>query len=186
MNTPTEIRIPQSRKKLAVLILAALAFVLLGVWLVMMDDAAIRARAGLNNPLLVHSVGWISIAFFGAGLFLAAKKLLANAPGVTLGQNGLRIGASAIDFGLVPWTDISGFSRYTTSGQHFLVIELHEPLRYANTGNALRRRLNHANLNMCGSPISIPVHTLQVSMDELEDMCRTLHMAFGKNGESVI
>lgn len=181
MNTgTTEIHIPQSRKRIALLMLAALAFVALGLWLVMTDDSAIRARAGLNSPLLVHGAGWASIAFFGTGLLVAVKKLVANEPGVTLGQNGLRIGVTAIDFGLVPWTEISGFSRYTISGQHFLVIELHEPLRYANTGNALRRRINHANLKMCGSPVSIPVHTLQVSMDELEDMCRTLHLAFGQ------
>jgi hypothetical protein len=55
-----------SKTKLLLLITGALIFVALGIWMYQLDSAWIEAQRRFNSPALVHSIGIVSIVFFGA------------------------------------------------------------------------------------------------------------------------
>lgn len=180
----SERSIALSKGKIIGLLVAGLAFVVLGVLLVMRDPAEIASGGRFNNPTLVHSAGWLSIAFFGLCSAFALRKLFDQKPGLQLSAAGLQDNASGIAAGLIPWRDIAAIVPYQISGQRMLVIRLHEPEPYIERGSAFRRKLNRANFKLCGSPVSISTNALQIGYEELQRLLQQYLQAYGETGRT--
>jgi hypothetical protein len=156
-----------SKLKLGLLLLGAIGFVALGMWMFTLDDAEILAQRRFNSPAFVHGTGVVAAAFFGLCGVALVSKLFDVKPGLVLSDAGLVDNASGIAVGFIPWSDVSGVGIYEIQKQRMLVIQLENADKYIERGNALRRILNRANTQLCGSPVVIPASALRIGFDEL-------------------
>ncbi|HRQ63987.1 MAG TPA: STM3941 family protein [Xanthomonadaceae bacterium] len=158
-----------SRIKILVLLGGAIAFVLLGAWMLGLDEADLPSGR-FGNPWLVQIMGIASIAFFGLMGLLIVRKLLDPKPGLVLSSAGLTDNASGVAAGFIPWAEIEGSGEFAVQGQRMLVIHVRDPHRYVERGGAIRRTVNRANFKLAGSPIAIPASALRVGFDELQSL----------------
>lgn len=181
MNTLNERVIELSKTKVTLLISGAFAFVALGIWLFSMDSAYIASQRRLNSPFLVHTIGLISIVFFGLCGVFGVAKMFDKRPGLVLNEAGIIDNSSGVSAGLIPWTDIVDFDVFQLQKQKMLIVKVSNPEKYIAVGGAMKRSLNKFNFKLCGSPIAINSNTLKISFDELLDICNRYFDKFGKN-----
>lgn len=154
-----------SKTKILLGTFGSLAFVALGIWLIP------------RNPF----IGWSGILFFGFAGIAWAKKLFSKKPGLIFNNIGLVINRNNFPIGLIPWSDITGFSIFEVRGSKMLVILLKEPEKYIEVGSSLRRNLNKINYQMSGSPIAIASSTLKISFNELMDTAKSFYDRYGNH-----
>jgi hypothetical protein len=156
-----------SKLKIGLLLVGAIGFVALGIWMFTLEDVEILAQRRFNSPAFVHGTGVVAAAFFGLCAVALVSKWFDGKPGLVLSDAGLVDNASGIAAGFIPWSDVSGVSIYEIQKQRMLVIQLTDVGKYIERGNALRRLLNRANTRLCGSPVAIPASALRIGFDEL-------------------
>lgn len=157
-----------NKKRLVLLILGAVVFVVLGVWCL--------SSASVFNQI----VGIACIAFFGLAAVLCLKKLLDKSPGLVVNAEGIVDNASGVAAGLIPWAEVSNIDSYAIQGQQFVAIQVSDPDKYIERGSALKKVANRANMKLVGTPLTIPATALQVSFDELQE---TLQSYYAKSLE---
>ena len=167
MNSLNGKAIKLSKGKIVLLILGSCAFLVLGGFFLILDDATIQSQPRTNSPLLVHTVGFIAVVFSGATGVFGVKKLFDNRPGLILNSSGIIDNSSGVSAGLIPWTEILGSEIQKIGRQRFLVIKVRNPQKYIERGGALKRVVNRANNRLCGSPIAIASTALNVKFSEL-------------------
>ncbi|HEY5883918.1 MAG TPA: STM3941 family protein [Pyrinomonadaceae bacterium] len=171
MDSSDEIIIELSKTKIALGILGSFAFVIAGFWLVTLDADSIRTGSGfrllLNSPAVAYGLGFAAIVVFGVLALFFFKKILNKEPGLIFNSSGIIDNASAASAGFIPWSEVLGSQVFEMQGQKMLVIMVANPQKYVDTGSALKRKLNQANYNMVGSPISISATTLKTKFPEL-------------------
>ena len=165
--------VPLSKSKLLLLVVLAVGFVALGIWISQLDPASIASQRRFNNPTLVHAIGVVAIVFFGLCGAVGVRKLFDSKPGLVLSSAGVLDRSSAASERLIPWRDIERFDTYEMHKQKFLVVKLVAPEKYVASGGALKQALNRANMKMVGSPIAISSNTLKIGFDELVSLCNT-------------
>ena len=180
MNTDNQKVIELSKFKVLLLILGACAFVAAGLWMLQMDPAEIAAQRRFNSPAVVYAMGWASIVFFGLCGVLGARKMFDRKPGLVLSSAGILDNSSGVSAGLIPWSEIVGFSIFEMQNQKMLIVKVSNPEKYIERGGSLRRALNKANFKMCGSPIAITSNSLKIRFDELLDSCNQYLARYGK------
>ena len=183
-STPDERIIPVSRTKVLLQILAACAFVAMGLWMFSLDPQTIQAQRRFNNPVLVHGLGLASVIFFGLAGLYAVRKLFDRKPGLIFSRAGIQDNSSAVSAGLVPWNEIVGAETIEIQRQKLLIIKVTDPERYIERGSSLRRALNRANHRMVGSPITISSTGLRISFAELVALFQQYHEKFGSASQS--
>lgn len=156
-----------SKVKTLLLTLVALAFVLLGVWLLSIDVQTIESHRKFNSPTLVYGTGIVSIFFFGLCGLVGVKKCFDNSPGLVISSKGILDNSSGVSAGVIPWEEVVGIGEYQVQKQKFISIQVKDPEKYANYGNALKRMANRANIKMCGTPVNISANSLKISYDDL-------------------
>lgn len=156
-----------SKVKIVLLILGAAAFVLLGAWLLSLDAGTIESQRRFNNPILIYGVGVASIVFFGLCGLVGIKKLFDKSPGLILSAEGILDNSSGVSAGIIPWSEVVSIGEYQVQKQKFISIQVADPNKYANSGNALKRMANRANIKMCGTPVNISANSLKISYSEL-------------------
>lgn len=179
MSSVDEKVIALSKNKIFLLILGSCAFVVLGIWLLSLDEVTIHSQRRFGSPLLVHGVGIVSIVFFGVIGAFGVKKLFNNKPGLVLNSSGVIDNSSGVSAGLIPWSEILSAETYEIHKQKMLIIKVRNPQKYIEQGGALKRALNNANHKMCGSPIAITSNTLKVDFSELLSLFEEYKQRFG-------
>jgi hypothetical protein len=181
MNIPDEKVIELHKKKLIFLIFVACMFVAFGCWLMQMNSAEIEAHRRFNSPWFVHGIGLLSILFFGLCGVFGIRKLFDKTPGLIFSVKGIYDNSSGVSAGLIPWTEIQGFSVFEIKKQKMLVIKVITPEKYIEVGNPVKRALNRMNYKMCGSPIAISSNALKVSFEELQDILSRYLTKYGRS-----
>lgn len=179
MASPDSKIIALSKTKILLLAAGSLLFVLMGFWLLQMTNEQIQAQARFNDPTIIHVVAAISIAFSATCAIFAVIKLFDKRPGLVFSEQGIFDNASAVSAGLIPWSDITGFSILEIKQQKALIVKVINPEKYVEVGNPVRRFLNRANYQLCGSPVAIGSTALQI---QFADLLRTSHEYFKKYG----
>lgn len=156
-----------SKVKVVLLILGAVVFVLLGAWLLSLNAGTIEGQRRFNNPILIYGVGVASIVFFGLCGLIGIKKLFDKSPGLILSAEGILDNSSGVSAGMIPWSEVVSIGEYQVQKQKFISIQVVDPNKYANNGNALKRMANRANIKMCGTPVNISANSLKISYSEL-------------------
>lgn len=159
-----EITIPLSRKKLLLMLAAAIGFVAIGLWFVV-------APPDFRNPFWqdrAFAVGLASVAVFGFFAVFIGRKLGDRTPGLVINEQGIIDNAGAFPAGEIPWDDVLGVEGTEMSGQRMVLVFVHNPQLYIDRQtNALKRKIVTMNAQMVGTPISISANALQVESEEL-------------------
>src|SRR5690606_34530155 len=101
-----EIKIPISNKKMILLVLGALAFVLIGIWFVI-EPESLSTSTRNRNPYFTQVIGIVSIIFFGLCLLIMIIQLLDKTfKGVIINDKGIYENSSILNIGLIKWEDI--------------------------------------------------------------------------------
>jgi hypothetical protein len=156
-----------SRSKLILTIAGGLVMAGAGVWfLVASNDSSLVTTVGrFVPPWFIHGLGLVAALFFGGVAVYAIRKSFDTKPGLTLSSAGLVDNSSAVAAGFIPWSEVVG--TYQLHRQKMLVVHVADAGKYIERGSAMKRALNRANAGMCGSPIVISSHALQIPFDEL-------------------
>ena len=168
-----------SRMKMVPLLLGTFAFVAAGIWMLTLDDATIQTRRGLGDPLYVRGLGVVAILFFGIFGLYAIKKLFDKKPALIFNNSGMVDNVSSAAAGFIPWSEILSAEIIEIQKQKLLVIEVRDPQQYIARGNSLKRKLNQANYNLVGSPISITSNTLEINFSELVSLFDQYQRKYG-------
>ena len=182
MNTADEKVIKLSKTKVLLLIAGACVFVAIGLWMVQMDSSEIESQRRFNSPLIIHSIGAASIAFFGLCGVFGVKKMFDKKPGLVLSAVGIFDNSSGVSAGLIPWSEIVGFDIYEVQKQKMLIVKVTNPEKYVEVGGSMKRALNRVNFKMCGSPIAITSNSLKISFNELLHVCNQYLANYGVRG----
>lgn len=160
------IRFERNRTQSALMLLASLLFVALGVWLLQVEP-----RDPNDSVLVLRFWGAVTVLFFGATLVGWASNVVRWSPALVLAPEGLRINVGLAGRAPIPWDDIVGFHLGGGNGPSFLVVELRDPVAYAQRGGPLRGALDRANLKLCGSPVAIAAQALRGDARQIRDSC---------------
>lgn len=183
MNPSDEKIIELSKTKIALGILGAGAFVAIGIWMLSLDEASIRSnrsfRLFLNNPMYVQALGVVAIILFGLLALFLVKKLFDKKPGLVFTNSGIVDNASAVAAGFIPWSEVIGADIFEMQQQKMLIIKVKDPHKYVDRGNAVKRKINQANYNMCGSPIAISANALKINFAELHSLFDQYQRRYG-------
>lgn len=169
MPLAKEVVISLSKGKLVLYLLGALLFAALGAWMLTLDVTEIQNSRRYNSPFIVYGAGgflFAMMAFLSVVLFW---KLFDNSPAITLNAEGIVDNSNSLAVGLIPWSEIEGFSRYQVQRQWFISIFVKDPVKYVEKGNALLRMTKKSRLKNSGTPIAIPTATLKMNQEELFD-----------------
>ena len=180
MTSRNKTVIELSKKKIALQILLAFAFMALGAWLFSLDAETIQSMRRFNSPLLVHGIGLACMILFGIFASYAIWKFFDNKPGLEIDSFGVMDNASALAAGLIPWKDVVDTGIFEVQKQKMLVVKVSDPQKYMMRGTPLKRLLIKANHKMCGSPIVISPGALQINFDELVSLFDQYREKYGK------
>jgi hypothetical protein len=169
MSVDSERVIELSRTKLMLTVAGALLFIATGAWFFMAsDDGSLVTTMGrFVPPWFIHGLGILAVLFGAAGVVFGIRKSFDRKPGLTLSAAGLVDNSSAVAAGFIPWSEVTGLDTFQIQSQRMLVVHVADPAKYIERGPALKRALNRANANMCGSPIVISSNALRIPFDEL-------------------
>ncbi len=138
-----------SRWRIALLLLVAFGFVLMGLWAVgAFGPPGVSDRA---SPAVTNAIGWVSIAFFGF-CGLALLKAFFNK------RERLRINTSGIHWTvwseeLIPWSEISDVTIWQYKFQKMVVLHLRDAERFPSVSPLAN--LSGASRALTGGDIAI-------------------------------
>lgn len=138
---PLPLVIRSSRGKLLLLLLAALAFVAGGLFILA------HGRPG------EAWVGWAGIVFFGACAAVFVRQLLDARPRLVIDDIGIL--DRTLGVGLIPWQDIAGAYLRSLQGNHFICLELRDPAPWLAKLSAVQRAMTAANEALGFTPLSL-------------------------------
>ena len=158
------IEIFRSLKKAVLLLLGCLAFVAIGIWIVINPEE----MAARYPAVLVMLLGVVCIVFFGIGAVMAIKALINKKPALIINTAGLTINPGQLGMAIIKWNDIMGFSDYKIGRQKFVMVQLNDNDKYINqeTSN-FKRRTMQFNVKSYGSPFSLSATLYTINHDEL-------------------
>lgn len=165
------INIPLSKKKIVLLILGSILFVVAGIWMfVFQADQQTRF-----NPLFIKIVGIAAVVFFGATGLVGIQKLFDTQMGLIIDRNGITDNSSGVSVGFIDWADVRALRTSQVMSTKFILIEVAAPEKYIGKATNFKAKLLRQNLNMYGTPLCIASNTLDFSFSNLESL---LHKAF--------
>lgn len=150
-------------------IVGATLFIVFGIGFIVIPDYFLSPF--FPNTILIQSVGFIAVIFFGACLLYAMKFLMANTPGLIIDNYGITDNTSGISAGFIEWEDITQIVKKNIASSKSIVIYTNKPQKYINRKkNILSRKALLLNYKISGSPIMIVSNTLKISFEDLEKL----------------
>ena len=140
-----------SRWRYALLVLGGLAFVAVGVWMIVADG-----KWGL---------GLVSIFFFGACAAVGAWQFFDSRPRLRVSDAGIL--DRTLGVGLIKWTDIADAYLRSVNREPFICLVLHNEAAYLAQLSPLKKRLAAANQALGFTPISINLSGVAINPDQV-------------------
>ena len=165
-----KIEIPISKNKLYLIVTSSLLFVIAGIWLFLNSNEfeKITTIKYLGNPILIKSIGIISVLFFGATGKYGIRKMFDNKPGLIIDSTGITDNSNASSVGLIEWNDISDIITKQIMSTKFLLINVTNPEKYIGKAKSgMKAKLMRSNMKMYGTPLSITSNTLKLHQTNL-------------------
>jgi hypothetical protein len=176
MNSSKKIEIHLSKSKLTLLFLGSAVFVGLGIWFVVNPPEI--SNPVLGNPTTIFIIGLASILFFGLAGFFTLKKMENKSPGLVISDEGVFDNTTAVNAGLIPWTDVLEIKETKVANQTFINLVVKNPQEYIDKQkSAFKRKLMQMNYDTYGTVIGISVNGLNCDYRELK---ATLDKAFAE------
>jgi multisubunit Na+/H+ antiporter MnhB subunit len=137
------IEIPRSKRKMGLLLVGALAFVVLGILFVINPEQWVSARH--ESTGFIRIAGGVSVLFFGGCSFFIAKHFLGKGVGLRIDEKGITDHTNATSVGLIEWQDITGIQRLTIASSNILIIKTAKPEKYIRRATNSIARAGHAS-----------------------------------------
>jgi hypothetical protein len=160
-----KIEIPISKTKILFLLIAAILFVLSGIFFIIKPESFVTMV--FRNPQTIRLIGIAAVVFFGAAVIYGIKKLFDKKMGLIIDDSGIIDNTNASSIGLIEWNDISEIKIQQVMSTKFLLIYTTDPEKYLDKVKGLRRKLMKGNMKMYGTPLSITSSTLKYNFDDL-------------------
>lgn len=140
--------------------LAANLFLIFGLWLIPDNDA------------LPHMPSWYNQIDYYLTLILALPLLwqlwrLFKNTGLTFNEKGVEENLSTLKLQKYSWNEITSIRFMKTFFLSYMLIYLADPMPHVKSKNIYKRLALMANLNKFGTPIKIPVHGIDKSIQEI-------------------
>lgn len=140
------------------LVLAGVAFVVGGVWMI---------QAG---NLKAQIAGWVGVPFFGLATAVGLKQMLNTSPRIVIDHHG--VFDRTLGIGIVEWRDLTGVRVGEIRGQHFVCLELRNADAYLDRLPGWRRRLAQVNVDLGFTPFSLNLSGTGADADALAEAIR--------------
>ncbi|MGW5610785.1 STM3941 family protein [Streptomyces sp. NPDC003753] len=155
---------PSSLRRTSLVAFGSLAFVALGVWL-LIDHATLKGVLA----------GAAAVPFFGLCACVAIGRLLRRRPELVLTGEGLR----HVMLGSIRWTEIAEVTvreiKVRSTSQRVIELALNDPDAYLARAPRTARIAGKTNLRFGYSPATISATTLPVDLDEVVAAMRRHH-----------
>ncbi|WP_419904705.1 STM3941 family protein [Kiloniella sp.] len=158
-----------------ILIVGAIVFAALGLKL--FDRSLVElanSQTGISHFLTV-CIALICFTFSAGTGFIGFKMLLSATPGLILNNDGLSVNSNGVNFGFIPWSEITAINRPALRMSKIISIEVTDPEHYKQKCNALIRALNWLNPSSQSTPIKISAHALTISHQDLLPLLQAYH-----------
>ena len=166
LGSPERIAIPFSRMKCLLILAVALVFVV-ACWY-FASHAEGQSR---HSPLFIRIVCGIGVPFFAAIAIVSIVRLVDSRPGLVIDRQGIDDRSNLGAVGRVDWADIRDLRIMKGRWNNGLVVELHEPARFARRGNVVQRILRIG----APSPVVLGSNGLDVPFDTMVQIVRRFH-----------
>lgn len=140
-----------SRWRYALLVLGGLAFVAMGIWMIVADG-----KWGL---------GLVEISFFGACAAVGAWQFFDRRPRLQVTDAGII--DRTLGVGLIAWGDVVDAYVRSLNGQHFVCLVLRNEAKYLGHLSPLKRKMAAANQALGFTPISINLSGVDLNPEQL-------------------
>ena len=137
-----------------------------------------RSLAELTNPQQYLALGIALICIIsavGCG-FIGFKMLLTSTPGLIINNDGLRVNSNGVNFGFIPWGEITAIHRTSFRMSKIILIDVKNPQHYNQKCNILIRALNWLNPSPQSTPIKISAHALSINHQDLLPLLQGYHL----------
>ncbi|MGC7411199.1 STM3941 family protein [Pandoraea pneumonica] len=156
----TSLTVGPSKRKAFFLLLASIAFVIAGGFMV--TEGGSRRMSEEMTKL----VGWASIVFFGAGIPIALRRLFDGQPRLQIDSNGILDGTLGV--GLIPWSDITGAHIKSMFGNAFVCLEVKAPEKWLEKMSSHKRKFAAANVKLGYTALVLNVSDLSEDPKQIE------------------
>jgi len=168
LNEMDRIEIYTSKKKSRLLLIGSIAFVGLGIWLLMEADNLTAWRA--SNPIFIRGIGIASILFFGLGIFVGIKRLIKSEITLIIDPIGLNVNPKKSLTEFIKWDEILGFEEIKIQSTRIFIIGVKNPDYWLEKEtNILRKKMMQFNINNYNSPFNIASSGLDINSNELNE-----------------
>lgn len=166
-----EIIIPLSRKKILLIFIGALMFVVFGIWFLNAPEKFAHSIYRPRSSEFIQIIGMVAIAFFGICGIFAFKKLFDKKDGIIINKDGITDHSSGTSIGLIKWNDIIDIGIAQVHAQKFIIIKVSNPEHYIDLKkNRIGKMAMRANYDKFGSPISISANSLKTNFSDLKSL----------------
>ncbi|MFL9834215.1 STM3941 family protein [Chryseobacterium terrae] len=167
-----EIKIPLSKLKMTLLLLGAVLFVALGLWLIFGSfesySGSYSRYSYVKEPIFRIPVGLLSVVFFGLCAILIFLKLLDGKEGLIINEKGIFDNSGYFSIGLIIWSDIISIENIKQKDNNFILVRVKNPKTYINKARGfMHLKAMRANYKWYNSPIMISANSLQINNKEL-------------------
>ena len=174
-----QIEIKSSKKKILLLILGLLVFIIIEIPLIMNPEKYVSTL--FRNPLFIRVTSIIGFIFCSFVLIAFIKVVLSRKLGLAINNEGIIDNSSYISKGLIKWDDIVSIKRIDVMSTKFLLIGVKNPEKYVdNETSKIKKRLLQSNLKKYGTPITISSTTLEYDFDRLEEVLLSSYNEYKK------
>jgi uncharacterized protein YjeT (DUF2065 family) len=162
------IEIPLSKKKIILMSIGSLLFVLLGILFIIYPEKVISVK--MSNEEFIRLAGILSVLFGSLTGLYGIFKIFDGKVGLTINNEGIIDNTNATSIGLIKWIDIEHIKTEQVMSTKFLLIFTRNQDEILNKVSGMKRKLMMVNAKMYGTPISITSNTLKYDYDELEKL----------------
>lgn len=154
--------IPIQRWKLDFMLLAALVFVGLGIWMLTTDKGSITKLSRFQNINFIHFMGFAAILIFAPAFYIGLGKRFKEHKELVLKWDGFHYQSL-----FVSWAEVTNLSLHEPVPPAQVRVDVLNPERYTEIGSEFQRKINRMNLASHGTPFFIPTILMTIDAEEL-------------------
>lgn len=149
-----------SRGKIALLVLASVVFVALGLWMTGLFGAPPESHRW--SPKMVRLIGSVAVVFFGLCSVEWGRRLFDKREQLRIGPAGIQLRSWSDE--TIPWSEIVDITTWSYRRQTSIILHLRDRTRFPGRGVAAL--LAGANRGMTGGDIAISLTGTDRKTDE--------------------
>ncbi|MCG2792873.1 MAG: hypothetical protein L6262_04915 [Weeksellaceae bacterium] len=164
-----QIEIKSSKKKILLLILCLLVFIILEIPLIINPEKYVSTLFRNASFIRISSIIGFVICVFALIAFISV--VFTRKMSLIINNEGIIDTSSYVSKGMIPWNDIISIKIIDVMSTKFLLINVKNPKKYVdNETSKIKKSLLQSTLKKYGTPITISSTTLQYDFDKLEKL----------------